>query len=105
MSDRVVVQFDKRDVEELKLIKLDLLGLGMLAAIDETIQLIEQDRGACVGLRAIPEQVPEVFEMVQAADTVGVFQIESRAQMQTLPKSRPQTLDELVAEGAMILTV
>jgi DNA polymerase III alpha subunit len=102
MKDRVVVQFDKRDVEELKLIKLDLLGLGMLAAIDETIQLIEHDCGTCVILDSIPEQVPEVFEMVQAADTVGVFQIESRAQMQTLPKSRPKTLDDLVVEVAII---
>ena len=102
MLDRVVVQFDKRDVEELKLIKLDLLGLGMLAAIDETVQLIEHDCGTCVILDAIPEQVPEVFEMIQAADTVGVFQIESRAQMQTLPKSRPKTLDDLVVEVAII---
>ncbi|HYL40937.1 MAG TPA: PHP domain-containing protein, partial [Candidatus Binatus sp.] len=89
MKDRVVVQFDKRDVESMKLIKLDLLGRGMLAAIDETIQLIEHDCATCLVLDAIPEQIPEVFEMVQAADTVGVFQIESRAQMQTLPKSRP----------------
>jgi DNA polymerase III alpha subunit len=102
MQDRVVVQFDKRDVETLKLIKLDLLGLGMLAAIDETIQLIEHDCATCVVLDAIPEQIPEVFGMVQAADTVGVFQIESRAQMQTLPKSRPQTLDDLVVEVAII---
>jgi error-prone DNA polymerase len=102
MKDRVVVQFDKRDVETLKLIKLDLLGLGMLAAIDETLQLIEHDCGTCVVLDAIPEQVPEVFEMIQAADTVGVFQIESRAQMQTLPKSRPKTLDDLVVEVAII---
>jgi DNA polymerase III alpha subunit len=102
MKDRVVVQFDKRDVETLKLIKLDLLGLGMLAAIDETLQLIEHDCGTCVVLDAIPEQVPEVFEMIQVADTVGVFQIESRAQMQTLPKSRPKTLDDLVVEVAII---
>jgi DNA polymerase III alpha subunit len=102
MKDRVVVQFDKRDVEQLKLIKLDLLGLGMLAAIDETIQLIEHDCATCVVLDAIPEQVPEVFEMIKAADTVGVFQIESRAQMQTLPKSRPGSLDDLVVEVAII---
>jgi DNA polymerase III alpha subunit len=102
MKDRVVVQFDKRDVETLKLIKLDLLGLGMLAAIDETVQLIEHDCATCVVLDAIPEQIPEVFDMIQAADTVGVFQIESRAQMQTLPKSRPQTLDDLVVEVAII---
>jgi error-prone DNA polymerase len=102
MPDRVVVQFDKRDVETLKLIKLDLLGLGMLAAIDETLQLIEHDSGACVDLDRLPEDVPEVFQMLQAADTVGVFQVESRAQMQTLPKSKPANLDDLVVEVAII---
>jgi DNA polymerase III alpha subunit len=102
MVDRVVVQFDKRDVETLKLIKLDLLGLGMLAAMDETLQLIEHDCAVCLDLDRMPEDVPEVFEMLQAADTVGVFQVESRAQMQTLPKSRPQSLDDLVVEVAII---
>ncbi|MEA2611344.1 MAG: error-prone polymerase, partial [Chloroflexota bacterium] len=102
MVDRVVVQFDKRDVETLKLIKLDLLGLGMLAAMDETLQLIEHDCAACLDLDRLPEDVAEVFEMLQAADTVGVFQVESRAQMQTLPKSRPQNLDDLVVEVAII---
>ncbi|HZC32637.1 MAG TPA: OB-fold nucleic acid binding domain-containing protein [Candidatus Bathyarchaeia archaeon] len=102
MKDRVVVQFDKRDVETLKLIKLDLLGLGMLAAIDETLQLIEHDCAVCVDLDRLPEDIPEVFEMLQAADTVGVFQVESRAQMQTLPKSRPANLDDLVVEVAII---
>ena len=102
MKDRVVVQFDKRDVEALKLIKLDLLGLGMLAAMDETVQLIEHDCGVCLVLDRLPEDVPEVFEMLQAADTVGVFQVESRAQMQTLPKSRPQSLNDLVVEVAII---
>jgi len=102
MVDRVVVQFDKRDVESLKLIKLDLLGLGMLAAMDETMGLIELDCGVCLDLDRLPEDVPEVFAMLQAADTVGVFQVESRAQMQTLPKSRPQNLDDLVVEVAII---
>jgi error-prone DNA polymerase len=102
MVDRVVVQFDKRDVETLKLIKLDLLGLGMLAAMDETLQLIEHDCGVCLDMDRLPEDVPEVFEMLQAADTVGVFQVESRAQMQTLPKSRPKSLDDLVVEVAII---
>jgi error-prone DNA polymerase len=102
MVDRVVVQFDKRDVETLKLIKLDLLGLGMLAAMDETLQLIEHDCGVCLDLDRLPEDVPEVFAMLQAADTVGVFQVESRAQMQTLPKSRPTSLDDLVVEVAII---
>lgn len=102
MPDRVVVQFDKRDVETLKLIKLDLLGLGMLAAMDETLKLIEHDCAVCIDLDRLPENVPEVFAMLQAADTVGVFQVESRAQMQTLPKSRPQSLDDLVVEVAII---
>jgi DNA polymerase III alpha subunit len=102
MPDRVVVQFDKRDVEALKLIKLDLLGLGMLAAIDETVQLIEHDCAVCLDFDRLPEDIPEVFEMLQAADTVGVFQVESRAQMQTLPKSRPAKLDDLVVEVAII---
>ncbi len=102
MPGRVVVQYDKRDVETMKLIKLDLLGLGMLAAIDETVQLIEHDCAVCLDLDRIPEEIPEVFQMLQAADTVGVFQVESRAQMQTLPKSRPQSLDDLVVEVAII---
>ena len=76
MKDRVVVLFDKRDVETLKLIKLDLLGLGMLAAIDETLQLIEHDCAVCVDLDRLPENIAEVFEMLQAADAVGVFQVE-----------------------------
>ncbi len=102
MPGRVVVQYDKRDVETMKLIKLDLLGLGMLAAIDETLQLIEHDCAVCIDLDRTPEDIPEVFAMLQAADTVGVFQVESRAQMQTLPKSRPRNLDDLVVEVAII---
>jgi error-prone DNA polymerase len=102
MVDRVVVQFDKRDVETLKLIKLDLLGLGMLAAMDETLQLVQHDCAVCLDLDKLPEEIPEVFAMLQAADTVGVFQVESRAQMQTLPKSKPQSLDDLVVEVAII---
>jgi error-prone DNA polymerase len=102
MVDRVVVQYDKRDVETIKLIKLDLLGLGMLAAMDEALTLIQRDCAVCLDLDRLPEEIPEVFEMLQAADTVGVFQVESRAQMQTLPKSRPTSLDDLVVEVAII---
>jgi DNA polymerase III alpha subunit len=102
MPDRVVVQYDKRDVETMKLIKLDLLGLRMLSAIDDALRDIQADCGVCVDLDRLPEDIPQVFAMIQAADTVGVFQIESRAQMQTLPKSRPETLDDLVVEVAII---
>jgi error-prone DNA polymerase len=70
--------------------------------MDETLQLIEHDCAVCLDLDRLPEEIPEVFAMLQAADTVGVFQVESRAQMQTLPKSRPQSLDDLVVEVAII---
>jgi DNA polymerase III alpha subunit len=102
MPGRVVVQYDKRDVESMKLIKLDLLGLRMLSAIDDALRDIQADCGVHVDLDRLPEDLPEVFAMIGAADTVGVFQIESRAQMQTLPRSRPETLDDLVVEVAII---
>ncbi len=102
MPGRVVVQYDKRDIETIKLIKLDLLGLRMLSAIDDSLRDIAADCGVHVVLDRLPEDIPDVFRMIQAADTVGVFQIESRAQMQTLPRSRPCTLDDLVVEVAII---
>ncbi|MEX1334165.1 MAG: PHP domain-containing protein [Candidatus Limnocylindrales bacterium] len=102
MPGRVVVQFDKRDVETMKLIKLDLLGLRMLSAIDDALRDIAADCAVCLDLDRLPEDIGAVFRMIVAADTVGVFQIESRAQMQTLPKSRPETLDDLVVEVAII---
>jgi len=102
MPGRVVVQYDKRDIETMKLIKLDLLGLRMLSAIDDALRDIVADCGVVVDLDRLPEDLPEVFAMISAADTVGVFQIESRAQMQTLPRSRPETLDDLVVEVAII---
>ncbi|MGD8485871.1 MAG: PHP domain-containing protein, partial [Chloroflexota bacterium] len=102
MPGRVVVQFDKRDIETMKLIKLDLLGLRMLSAIDDALRDIRADCAVDLDLDRLPEDIEEVFRMIVAADTVGVFQIESRAQMQTLPKSRPATLDDLVVEVAII---
>jgi error-prone DNA polymerase len=102
MPDRVVVQYDKRDIETIKLIKLDLLGLRMLSAIDDALRDIAVDCAVHVDLDLLPEDIGEVFRMIQAADTVGVFQIESRAQMQTLPRSRPENLDDLVVEVAII---
>jgi error-prone DNA polymerase len=102
MPDRVVVQYDKRDIETLKLIKLDLLGLRMLSAIDDALRDIAADCAVHLDLDRLPEDIAEVFRMICAADTVGVFQIESRAQMQTLPRSRPANLDDLVVEVAII---
>jgi error-prone DNA polymerase len=102
MPGRVVVQYDKRDIETIKLIKLDLLGLRMLSAIDDALRDIQADCAVHVDLDRLPEDISEVFRMICAADTVGVFQIESRAQMQTLPRSRPENLDDLVVEVAII---
>ncbi|MEX2546878.1 MAG: OB-fold nucleic acid binding domain-containing protein, partial [Chloroflexota bacterium] len=102
MPGRVVVQYDKRDIETIKLIKLDLLGLRMLSAIDDALRDITADCAVVVDLDRLPEDISEVFRMICAADTVGVFQIESRAQMQTLPRSRPENLDDLVVEVAII---
>ena len=102
MVDRVVVQFDKRDVETLKLIKLDLLGLGMLAAMDETLQLIEHDCAVCLDLDRLPEDVPEVFEMLQAADTVGRLPGREPGPDADAPEVAAANLDDLVVEVAII---
>ena len=102
MPGRVVIQWDKRDVESLGLVKLDLLGLRMLSSIDEAVRLVLADCGVRLDLDALPEDLPEVYEMIMAADTVGVFQVESRAQMQALPKARPDKLDDLIVQVAII---
>jgi error-prone DNA polymerase len=99
---RVVTQWDKDDIEELGLIKVDLLGLRMLSMIQEAMELIEKHRGIRLCLEDIPLDDPEVYRMLCEADTIGVFQVESRAQMQTLPKTRPRCLDDLVTEVAII---
>jgi error-prone DNA polymerase len=99
---RIVTQWDKDDIEELGLIKVDLLGLRMLSLIQEALELIEQHRGIKLRLDDIPLDDPEVYKMLCEADTIGVFQVESRAQMQTLPKTKPRCLDDLVTEVAII---
>jgi error-prone DNA polymerase len=102
MPGRMVVQFNKDDVEELGLIKMDMLGLRMLSVVAEALDLIEADTGARPDLDALDLKDPEVYQLCQEADTIGVFQIESRAQMQTLPRSRPETFNDLVVEVAII---
>ncbi len=102
MPDRMVVQFNKDDVEELGLIKMDMLGLRMLSVVAEALDLIEADTGVRPDLDALHLEDPKVYELCQQADTIGVFQIESRAQMQTLPRSRPSTFNDLVVEVAII---
>jgi len=101
MPGRVVAQWDKDDCEDLGIIKIDLLGLGMMAALQDTVALCAQ-RGNPVDLARLPENDPATFELMRRADTVGVFQIESRAQMATLPRMRPERFYDLVIEIAII---
>ncbi|MCC7374629.1 MAG: error-prone DNA polymerase [Verrucomicrobiales bacterium] len=101
MPGRVVCQWDKDDCEDLGIIKVDLLGLGMMAAIQDAVRLTGQ-RGRPVDLAQLPRDDPETFALMQRADTIGVFQIESRAQMATLPRLKPKCFYDLVVEVAII---
>ena len=102
MPGRVVIQWDKEDCADLGIIKIDLLGLGMMAVLEEAIPLVRQSEGVEVDLAHLPADDPEVYAMLSRADTVGVFQIESRAQMATLPRMKPRTFYDLVVEVAII---
>lgn len=101
MPGRVVAQWDKDDCEDLGIIKVDLLGLGMMAALKDTVTL-SAARGHPVDLAQLPENDPRTFEMLRKADTIGVFQVESRAQMATLPRMKPACFYDLVIEVAII---
>jgi error-prone DNA polymerase len=102
MPGRVVVQWDKEDCADLKIIKVDLLGLGMMAAIEESLQLIQKHCGEQVDLAHLPADDPTVYAALQKADTIGMFQIESRAQMSCLPRLRPQHFYDIVVQVALI---
>jgi len=102
MPGRNVIQWDKDDCADLGLIKVDLLGLGMLAALEEAIPLVKEHEGVDVDLAHLPPDDPQVYAMLQKADTIGVFQVESRAQMATLPRMKPERFYDLVVEVAII---
>jgi error-prone DNA polymerase len=102
MPGRVVVQWDKEDCADLGIIKVDLLGLGMMAALEESLELIRRDYGETVDLAHLPPDDPQVYAALQEADTVGMFQIESRAQMSSLPRLRPKKFYDLVVQVAII---
>jgi error-prone DNA polymerase len=102
MPSRVVVQWDKEDCADMKIIKVDLLGLGMMAVLEDSIQLIRNDYHEEVDLAHLPADDPEVYATLQKADTVGMFQIESRAQMSCLPRLRPQKFYDIVVQVAII---
>jgi error-prone DNA polymerase len=101
MPGRTVVQWDKDDCEDMGIVKIDLLGLGMLAALEHALE-IRSKRGEPVDLATIPKDDPAVFDLLCRADTIGTFQVESRAQMATLPIMRPNSFYDLAIEVAII---
>jgi error-prone DNA polymerase len=101
MPGRTVVQWDKEDCADLGIIKVDLLGLGMMAVLKDCLELIPQHYGEAVDLAQLPED-DEVYETLQRADTVGMFQVESRAQMASLPRNYPRKFYDLVVQVAII---
>lgn len=102
MPGRTVVQWDKEDCADLGIIKVDLLGLGMMAVLKDCQELIASHYGETVDLAQLPEDEPEVYQVLRRADTVGMFQIESRAQMASLPRNRPEKFYDLVVQVAII---
>ncbi|HSB10580.1 MAG TPA: error-prone DNA polymerase, partial [Blastocatellia bacterium] len=102
MPGRVVVQWDKEDCADMGIIKVDLLGLGMLAAIEECLTLIRDHYHEEVDLARLPQNDPAVYSALQKADTIGLFQVESRAQMSCLPRLRPQKFYDIVVQVAII---
>ena len=102
MDGRTVIQWDKDDLDELGILKVDVLALGMLSAIHKCFDLVEQQYGRQLTLANVPEGDPAVYEMICQADTIGVFQIESRAQMSMLPRLRPRKFYDLVIEVAIV---
>jgi error-prone DNA polymerase len=99
---RVVCQWDKDSVDDAGLIKIDLLGLRMLSMIDEIRELVKEHRGMEIDFDNLSTDDPKVYDLIAKADTIGIFQVESRAQMQTLPKVNPRSIEDLAVEVAII---
>lgn len=102
MDDRTIIQWDKDDLETMKLLKVDCLALGMLTCIRKAIALVSQHRGRDIDMALLPPGDKPTYAMIQRADTVGVFQIESRAQMTMLPRLKPKNFYDLVVEVAIV---
>ena len=102
MPDRTVIQWDKDDLDALGLLKIDCLSLGMLSAIHRCFDLVNRHYGKTLGMHNLPADDSAVYTMISRADTIGVFQIESRAQMSMLPRLRPATFYDLVIEVAIV---
>ncbi|MCC6850391.1 MAG: error-prone DNA polymerase [Deltaproteobacteria bacterium] len=102
MPNRVVIQWDKDDCADLGIIKVDLLGLGMMAVLEDAIPLVREHDGVELDLARLPQNDPAVYDLLQRADTIGVFQVESRAQMAILPRLKPACFYDLVVEVAIV---
>ncbi len=102
MENRIVAQWDKDDCEDFGIIKFDVLGLGTMAVLEESLELIRDGYGEDVDLAHLPADEPAVYAAIQQVDTIGVFQIESRAQMISLPRTRPRCFYDLVKQEAII---
>ncbi|MDE3191306.1 MAG: error-prone DNA polymerase [Acidobacteriota bacterium] len=102
MAGRQMCQWDKDSCADAGFLKIDLLGLGMLSAVEECVDMIARTRGEKIDLSRIPLDDPDVFAQIQQADTVGCFQIESRAQMQTILRTKPENLDDITIQVALV---
>jgi error-prone DNA polymerase len=102
MEGRQIVQWDKDSCSDAGFLKIDLLGLGMLSAVERSVELIERTRGEQIDLSRIPYDDPATYECIQKAETTGVFQIESRAQMQSLYRTRPENLQDITIQVAIV---
>ncbi|MGI8579918.1 MAG: DNA polymerase III subunit alpha [Solirubrobacteraceae bacterium] len=102
MEGRQIAQWDKDSCADAGFLKIDLLGLGMLSAVERTVDLVARTKNQALDLSRIPYDDPEVYRTIQEAETTGVFQIESRAQMQSLRRTRPETLDDLTVQVAIV---
>ncbi len=102
MADRTVIQWDKDDLESLGLMKVDVLALGMLSAIRRALELIGEQKGQPFQIQDVPQEDPDTYAMLQQGDSIGVFQVESRAQINMLPRLKPATYYDLVIEVAIV---
>jgi error-prone DNA polymerase len=102
MPDRTIIQWDKDDLDTMNLLKVDCLALGMLTCVQKCLNMLRDQRGQNYSMATLPSEDPDTYAMIQRADTVGVFQIESRAQMAMLPRHRPENFFDLVVQVAIV---
>ena len=102
MEDRQIIEWDKDDIDALRFMKVDVLGLGMLGCMNRAFNLLDEAKGVRIGMADLQDDDPDVYAMIQKADTLGTFQIESRAQMSMLPRMKPRRFYDLVIEVAIV---